>query len=92
VLDSLGGVPIVILMDDDRKSVRVFDRRVDGSALEFYMKPGSSQMIDAGTGSLWDFAGKSASGPLAGRQLSKVKMLSDYWFDWKTYHPDTTVY
>ena len=92
VLDTLGGVPIVILMDDDRKSVRVFERRVDGSALEFYTKPNSSQLIDAGTGSLWNFEGKATSGALAGRQLRKVKMLSDYWFDWKTYHPDTAIY
>jgi hypothetical protein len=32
------------------------------------------------------------SGPLAGRQLTKVKALKEYWFDWKIYQPGTTVY
>jgi len=27
-----------------------------------------------------------------GRQLQKVAVLNDYWFDWKTYHPSTAVY
>lgn len=49
-------------------------------------------LIDAETGSAWDFGGKAISGPLAGQQLKKVPLLKDYWFDWKLYHPDTTVY
>jgi hypothetical protein len=24
--------------------------------------------------------------------LKKIFALKDYWFDWKIYHPDTTVY
>lgn len=92
VLDTLGGVPVVILMNDDKKSVRVFERRLDGNTLELYAKPNSSQLIDAGTGSVWDFTGKAVSGAFAGRQLQKIKMFSDYWFDWKAYHPDTAVY
>jgi len=24
--------------------------------------------------------------------LRKVPVLSDYWFDWKTYNPGTTLY
>ena len=29
---------------------------------------------------------------LAGRRLNPVYLLKDYWFDWKTYHPTTSVY
>jgi len=92
VSDTVGGVPVVILVNEDKKSVRVFERLADGNVLEFSAKPNSSQLIDAGTESLWDFTGKAVSGPLAGHQLRQVKMLSDYWFDWKIYHPDTAVY
>jgi hypothetical protein len=92
VFDRLGGVPVVILMNDDKKSVRVFDRRLDENTLELYEKPNSSLLVDAGTGSVWDFTGKAISGQLAGRQLRKIKMFSDYWFDWKTYHPNTSIY
>ena len=49
-------------------------------------------MVDAETASEWDFAGKAVAGPLAGRELVRVALLDDYWFDWKTYNPNTQVY
>jgi len=27
-----------------------------------------------------------------GKQLKKVFVLEDYWFDWRLYHPDTRLY
>jgi hypothetical protein len=50
------------------------------------------QLVDAETGSTWNFEGRTVAGPLAGRQLKKVFVLEDYWFDWRIYHPDTRVY
>jgi hypothetical protein len=91
---SGGGVtPIFIVLGDDNKSVRAFERTVDGRTLEFYVKPGTSpvQLTDD-TATTWDFNGKAVSGQLAGKQLKKIFALKDYWFDWKIYHPDTTVY
>jgi len=91
---SGGGVtPIFIVLGDDNKSVRAFERTVDGRTLEFYVKPDTSpiQLIDE-TATTWDFSGKAVSGPLAGKQLKKVFALKDYWFDWKIYNPDTKVY
>ena len=94
VVDTLGGVPILIIMDDTKKSVRAFERTVDGRALNFATRPEASQskLMDVETGSNWSFSGKATSGPLAGRQLKKIFALSDYWFDWKAYQPDTLVY
>ena len=94
VVDTLGGVPILIVMDDARKSVRAFERTIDGRTLSFATTPEASQLklTDAETGSTWSFSGKATSGPLAGRQLKKIVALSDYWFDWKAYQPGTTVY
>jgi hypothetical protein len=48
-------------------------------------------LIDAATGSEFDFTGTAVSGPLAGRTLSRVPFLEEYWFDWKNYHPNTEV-
>jgi hypothetical protein len=81
-------------MEEDKKSVRAFDRNVDGKELEFFAKAQSPQLtlIDAETGSEWDFTGRALSGPLAGRQLTKLSILADYWFDWKSYHPETSLY
>lgn len=94
IIDDLGGVPIFLVVGEDKRSVRAFERTMDVRKLEFFIKPGSSQLVlvDAETGSEWDFTGKAIGGPLSGRQLKKVAVLNDYWFDWKAYHQNTIVY
>jgi hypothetical protein len=94
ILDTVGGTPIFVVLGEDKKSVRAYERLVDGRELEFFVKPDVSPLliVDAETGSEWDFAGRAAGGPLAGRRLKKIAVLNDYWFDWKAYHPDTAVY
>lgn len=94
IIDMVGSMPIVIVLGDDKRSVRAFERIVDGRRLEFFQKTegGGVQLIDAETGSTWNFEGKAIAGPLSGRPLKKVFVLEDYWFDWRIYHPDTSVY
>jgi Protein of unknown function (DUF3179) len=94
IVDEIGGVPLILVLADDKKSVRAFDRRVDGRKLEFFLKTASSvwRLVDAETATEWDFTGKSVAGALSGRELKKIPVLNDYWFDWKTYNPKTTVY
>ena len=92
ILDILGDRNIVILLADDKKSVRAFDREIDGRVLEFFVKPESNEIVDAETGSMWDFSGRAVSGELQDKQLKKIWTIKDYWFDWKTYHPDTQLY
>lgn len=94
ILDDVGGVPVFIVLADDKRSVRAFERVVDGRKLEFFVKPNASSLtlVDAESGSEWDFTGNAIGGQLSGRQLKKVAILNDYWFDWKTYNPRTLVY
>jgi len=94
IIDMVGSVPIVVLLGEDRRSVRAFERTVDGQRLEFFQKTEGDgfTLIDLETGSTWNFEGKAIAGPLAGRQLKKIFVLEDYWFDWRLYHPDTTIY
>ncbi len=94
ILDELGVVPLLLVLGEDKKSVRAFERSVDSRALEFFAKTGSQtlQLVDAETGSTWDFTGKAVSGQAAGQQLQRVAVLKDYWFDWKIYNPKTAVY
>ena len=94
ILDDVGGVPIFVVLGDDKRSVRAFERTVDGRKLEFLVKPNTSslEMVDAETGSEWDFSGTAIGGQLSGRQLKKIAILEDYWFDWMTYNPKTKVY
>jgi Protein of unknown function (DUF3179) len=94
VLDVVGGVPIVLVMGEDGRSVRAFERRLDGRELTLFARPGPPppRLLDAETGSDWSFAGEAVSGPLAGKNLPRVFTLKDYWFDWQAYHPGTAVY
>ena len=94
ILDYIADTPIVIVVADDRKSVRAFDRRIDGQELELFAKPDSRplRLVDSETGSGWDFSGKCLSGKHVGREMKKIYILHDYWFDWKKYNPDTVIY
>ena len=94
IVDDVGGVPIFVLIGEDKKSVRSFERTVSGRKLEFFIKSNSQPLaiVDAETGSEWDFSGEAISGPLKGKHLTRVAVLNDYWFDWQTYHPKTLVY
>jgi hypothetical protein len=92
ITDTLGGAPLLVLLGEDGKSVRAFDRRLGGRALELFLKPGTHTLVDAATGSEWDFTGEAVAGELKGKRLARLRPLKDYWFDWKTYHPDTGVY
>ncbi len=96
IIDMVGTVPILVVLGEDKRSVRAFERIVDGRRLEFFQKPENKneggQLIDAESGSTWNFEGEAIAGPMAGRQLKKVFVLEDYWFDWRLYHPDTAVY
>jgi len=103
IMDFVGEIPIVVVLGEDNRSVRAYERTLDGRRLEFFKrldetkaeakpKAAGFQLLDAETGSVWSFEGRATSGPLAGRQLKKVAMLEDYWFDWRIYHPDTAVY
>jgi hypothetical protein len=106
-LDHLGDTPLMIVVADDGKSVRVFDRRIDGREVEFVgnaigtdvrspsLETRPDRMfafLDVETGSEWDFAGRAVNGPLKGRTLARVPHLLEYWFDWQTYQPKTLVH
>ncbi len=49
-------------------------------------------LLDATTASEWNFQGCATSGPSQGKCLERVPALKDYWFDWRNYHPETTIY
>jgi len=89
---QVGATPILLIVDPGGNSARSFVRpRVNGLALEFYRRP-EGDFVDSATGSVWNFAGRAISGPLAGQTLEVVQNTKDYWFDWSRYHPGSTMY
>jgi hypothetical protein len=93
IIDKLGGTALIVVMSEDGKSIRAFERKVQGQEREFFLKPNSSplRLIDD-QGTEWDFAGMALNGNLTGKQLPRIPVLKDYWFDWKTYNPSTSLY
>ncbi len=49
-------------------------------------------LLDTTSASEWNFQGCAISGPSLGKCLDRVPALKDYWFDWRNYHPGTTIY
>jgi hypothetical protein len=81
-------------MAPDNKSVRVFITRVEGQDIELFRKNDTTDwlLMDSTFGSEWNFQGCAINGPAQGKCLEPLPALKDYWFDWRNYHPDTTVY
>jgi hypothetical protein len=50
------------------------------------------RLLDTETASEWNFQGCAISGSSQGKCLDRATALKDYWFDWRNYHPDTTIY
>ena len=96
VKDHVGAEPVLLAVAADNQSVRVFRDRIPGApgAPDFYRmanKPGVL-LMDAATGSEWNFQGCAISGNAKGLCLERVPALKDYWFDWRNYNPQTTIY
>ena len=105
VVDRVQGTPLLVAVGPDGKSFRVFVSRVDGKDAEFFLQ-GESEgdaktaptvtkpwtLVDTATASEWNFQGCAISGPVQGKCLDRVPALKDYWFDWRNYHPDTSIY
>jgi len=97
VQDSVGSALVILLVGPDGQSVRAFRENVPGSIrnndtpLEFFRTPEGS-MIDSAAGSRWNFRGCAVDGKLKGACLERVEVIKDDWFDWRNYHPGTTVY
>jgi hypothetical protein len=94
VIDQLGVASILLIVDDDGKSVRCFNRTIEGKTLDLYLKAGSKPpiLVDTHSGSEWDFSGRAVNGPMVGKVLDRIQLLKDFWFDWKLYNPETQVF
>lgn len=85
----VGGEPLVVTYDDEHTAARVFSRRVGRETLDFTAAP-RHQMLDVGTGSVWDAgSGECVRGALQGERLSPRAGVVAYASVWKRFHPDS---
>jgi hypothetical protein len=100
VEDRVGVEPVLLVVGGDGQSVRAFRDRIPGiqGTPDFYRTPVSQPgtlgalLMDAATGSEWNFQGCAISGKAKGLCLEPVEVIKDYWFDWRNYNPTTTIY
>jgi hypothetical protein len=79
----------------DVKAENTDKTKADASAATKSTPPAASKawiLLDTSTASEWNFQGCAVSGPSQGKCLDRIPALKDYWFDWRNYHPDTTIY
>lgn len=89
VKDHVGAEPVILVVGPDNQSVRVFRTHDDFFRTE---ENGSWFLMDAATGSKWNFQGCATEGKSKGTCLESVYFIKDYWFDWRNYNPATTIY
>ena len=107
VQDHVGAEPVLLVVGPDAQSVRAFRQRIPGvvGAPEFYRtveekapakldaaSAGAPLLMDEATGSRWNFQGCAVEGKAKGACLEPVEVIKDYWFDWRHYNQQTTVY
>lgn len=90
VNDRVGGAPVVIMTRAKERTGAAFRAEIDGRALTFALRGGA--VVDEGTSSRWDLAGRAVSGPLAGKRLEPVPSRTTFWFAYVAAFPGTTLY
>ena len=96
IKDHVGAEPVVLVVGPDNQSIRAFHARIPAveKPVEFYRNVEGSNffLLDDATGSKWDFQGCAIEGSAKGTCLERLEVIKDYWFDWKNYNPNTTVF
>jgi hypothetical protein len=88
--DSLNKLPVVVLIEPDNVSYRVWNRKVNNQSLQFVIQ--NNKLLDTTTNSTWNFDGLCVSGPLEGQQLKPVQASQEFWHSWQRFHPSTSKY
>lgn len=89
--DQFGSTPVLVALEDDDHTFHVFNRDINGKALNFKMDA-SGNLVDQETGSTWNWDGLATAGPSKGKQLVKIQGYQEYWHSWKHFHPATILW
>ena len=89
IKDRVGPENVILVAGPDNETVRAF--RIP--ATDFYRTNETATLLmDAATGSKWNFQGCAIEGSSKGTCLESIPLTQNYWFDWRSYNPEGTVY
>ena len=106
-LDALEGQPVIndsvnerdalVFFDKPSGTALVYDRVVDGRALNFSVDPETrgvlTALVDDETGSRWmAFTGIAVEGEMAGKRLERIPSHLSFWFAWTDWNPETDLF
>jgi len=96
VNDEVGGIPVVVTYCPLCNSAIVFDRRIEGRAVEFgttgKLRNSDLVMYDRETESWWQqFLGEAIVGSLAGTRLTVLPARLESWESFKSRYPNGKV-
>ena len=89
VHDTLGDVPIVLVVDADSGAVRAYER-----GRQRFETPASTPLrqLRAEDGSMWWIGEDGLAPDAGGSPLPRVPGHVAFWFGWYAFYPETTVY
>jgi hypothetical protein len=92
IQDTIGSLPVAILLGSDSGTFRTWVRRVEGQTLQFEKVPDQPLLKDTNTGSTWNAFGLCVEGKLKDQQLAALPAYQEFWHSWSHFHPTTTRY
>ena len=89
VHDTLGGLPIVIVLDGASGAVRAYERGDHSFGLP---QESPVRQLHAADGSMWWIAEEGLAPDAGGDLLPRVPGHVAFWFGWYAFYPETDVY
>jgi hypothetical protein len=92
IQDTIGSLPVAILLGSDSTSFHTWSRQVQGQTLQFEKVSGMALLKDINTGSSWNSDGLCVEGKLQNQRLVALPAYQEFWHSWSHFHPATTKY
>jgi hypothetical protein len=95
VNDTVGNVPVGVLLDKQTQTAAALSRRLGTQTLTFAVRQqgdGTTAFYDRETGTLWNLEGEGEEGPLQGKTVERLDYHLSQWYGWAASFPDTSLY
>ncbi len=90
--DTVGGEPIILILENDNKSFHAFSRKAEGGALNLQFDAQNNLLIDSADHSKWYLDGHCVNKICYSGDLKPVQAYQEFYHSFTTFHPGATVY